>query len=794
MGKKAKIVEGRRNAILEFLKSHDNAGRTELAQELGCSRTSARNYLDALCDAGQVVRVSDSRYRLAEALRPPPAAAAPEPPPPPEPEPLHVEFSPTPDALMRSAPDKRELVVHTPDEVLTAAEAYMREIRKRLDTDAKKLDLSSGGVTGAGRAIALRHADSRIAPVLEGMGARAVQPGITWRSLSARRSARRTDKQGSSSIPATFKTKVDNETDILNSYWGWVGILEPEYDLLESWTVLDTESLYAQAIRRKLSLAFRNGVEYVGDNQEFVRYIKRRTQQISYMMGQTFKSFLKDILFNLYVCSNCIVIKIRDTEASGGYANEKNKNRAPVAGYKICPPQTIFPYLDGKGRIEKWRRFFGTGRPFRDYPVEDVIHFKWDVKPGHLYGTPRIVCVRDDIFALRRLEENIELLLVNHLFPLFHVAVGTPEAPAQMTAQGVSEIDVVRSMIENMPKEGVFVTDERVKVTVHGAAKEGVDPKPVLAHYKQRIFTGLGVSGLDLGETDTGNRATAENVSQNLKDSIKADLDNFSDLVIMQVFRELFQESPSQLSVQNAVADVRIEFHEIDVDTQIKKETHAANMFNNHALSQSEFRRRLKLKPLDKESNKDTHYERHVVDLENVRHRNQKDLAKVQHGLAMEQQESAQSHQAQVAASVKKTKVTKKHANGASHTTETHEPAKPAQKAVAAIMQPQNQHGKNLDPHKARSSQQPDLLERIYDELLGMRAALDQEGMLAEWAEHTGSLVDDLLDGPELLAAREALKSFVRLSDDPDVLWLNLATWAQDPIPGDIEEVAGISA
>jgi hypothetical protein len=41
-----------------------------------------------------------------------------------------------------------------------------------------------------------------------------------------------------------------------------------------------------------------------------------------------------------------------------------------------------------------------------------------------------LVGVKDDIFALRRLEENVELLFINQLFPLFHIKVGTEQAPA----------------------------------------------------------------------------------------------------------------------------------------------------------------------------------------------------------------------------------------------------------------------------------------------------------------------------------------------------------------------------
>jgi hypothetical protein len=765
-------------ALVDLLTTDGQMSARQAADRLQINRTTARYNLKLLVTEKRIQEVGAGIYAV----------------------PQRVESSPTTDMLAAASgsgtlPKSKGLV----PEVLPSLER-IAGLQARLKRDINRLGIT-GPVTGTVTRSRMHDAaGNQIHPNLAGIGKRSTQPEVTWRTVTGRDEKRKNDKLSTSTIPASFKTKLDNETDILNSYWGWVGILEPEYDLLEGYTLIDVDSYYRQSISRKLALAFRNGVETVGDNQEFVKYITRRAGQVGYMTGTTFKGLLKEVLFNLYVCSNCILLKIRDKDASGGYANEKNNDRVPVAGYKICPPQTIFPFMDGKGRIDRWRRFFGTGRPYKDYAVEDIIHFKWDVKPGHLFGTPRTVCVRDDVFALRRLEENIELLLVNHLFPLFHVQVGTEEAPAQMTADGISEIDVIKNLIQNCPKEGVLVTDERVKVEVHGASKEGVDPQPMLAHYKSRIFTGLGVSGLDLGEMDTGNRATAENVSQNLKDNIKADLDTFSDMATMQFFREWFQESNTQLSVQNAVADVRLEFHEIDVDTQIKKETHAANMFNNHGIDQTEYRKRMKMKPVENGQRKEMHFERHVLGLEDAKTKNQIKVVDVQHEHAMEQQESAQTAQhataVHTAASTKSVKVTHKRVNGSSKTVHTTEPTKTAAKAVSNLMQPTNQHGKNLDPHKARSSQDPELLVQIHDAF----AQLEEELRTAEcmtvdqWNRGAWLLIQDMLPGDELHDARAWMLPFVVRNEDTldtaDLLYSSLRAWAADPIPGESEDVS----
>lgn len=532
------------------------------------------------------------------------------------------------------------------------------------------------------------------------------------------------DSVTSESLPALEKKirkKIEQEKDYLNSYYGHYGTILPEYDQYEPYTMLDTESYLMQAIRRKHSLMFRQGFKIEGESSRFTKYINMRLNLAGYMMQMTVENFLKDILYNLLILSNCFMIKFRDAEASGGVANSKNDDRVPVAAYMILPPHSIFPFVNQKGEIIKWRRYYGSARKYKDYKLEDVIHFKWDVKPGHVYGTPRTIPVRDDIFALRRLEENVEMLLINHLFPLFHVKVGSENAPAQMLIDGITEVDLIKAELENMPKEGVFVTDERVSVDVVGIKGEAPDPKEIMTHYKARIFTGLGVSPIDMGETDTGNRATAENVSQNLKDTVKADLSWFCGQFKMYILKELFEENSSNLSVQNAIQDVDVIFPDVDVDGHIKWENHVIEKFNNHTIDEDEMRRQMKMTPFTNKQAKKTHYELHVKDLQTS-------------GILLKNQGmiEAMAVRGEVAAGKAKDPAKSKGNKGA--------------KSVANKNRPANQHGSNLDPHSARSSMDPNLL---YDLLAQEMERLKKDGTFsaASWSKHAGLVIDKYVEG-----------------------------------------------
>jgi hypothetical protein len=654
--------------------------------------------------------------------------------------------------------------------LITPEEQKALNIQMRMDNLDRKRSGQSYGKSFA--VVNRRDGAKRLDPIMTGLGMRSKPkpavvlggfiPFIDSHGEAPLMTGR--DAVNSEDLPALEKKirkKIEQEKDYLNSYYGHYGTILPEYDQYEPFTMLDTESYFMQAINRKHSLMFRQGFKIEGENDRFTRYINSRLHTIAYMMGTSVENFIKDILWNLIVISNCFLLKIRDADASGGMANRKNDERIPVAGYMILPPHSIFPFVNQKGEIIKWRRYYGSARKYKDYKLEDVIHFKWDVKPGHVYGTPRTVSVRDDIFALRRLEENVEMLLINHLFPLFHVKVGSEDAPATMLVDGITEVDLIKAELENMPKEGVFITDERVSVDVVGIEGEAPNPEKIMLHYKSRIFTGMGVSPIDMGETDTGNRATAENVSQNLKDSVKADLSWFRGQFKTFILKELFEESPTNLSVQNAIMDVDLVFPDVDVDGHIKWENHVIEKFNNHLITEAEARRQTHMIPFSKKEAANTHYELHVKDLamSTIKEKNK--------GMI-----EAMSVRGDVAAG--KAKATGPGASKASK----------GAKSVANKNRPANQHGRNMDPHSARSSIDPNL---IYDLLIQQMDKLKAESKLssASWKKASGLIIDKYIETcmrempindytnherTEIETFRQTARDRVAQTTDPDII------------------------
>lgn len=379
-----------------------------------------------------------------------------------------------------------------------------------------------------------------------------------------------------------------------------VFFLAPEYDLAEVGKAEDTEGILRQAFKKKEGLMFKEGVSCRGKNKLTLQYYKTRMAQIAQASGIPYMTLMKRVARSLIRCSNAYLVKVRSTKASGGQirTTAEGKNLQPVAAYFPAAPEMFKMDLDPEsGKIRHWRQQLPNGW-YKLFKPEDVIHFTLDKREGFSYGVPMIVPVLDDIRALRQIEENIELLIYQHLFPLFHYKVGTEARPAGYTEDGKREVELIRDEVRMMPAEGMLVTDERAEISAIGAEGRAMNAEGYLNYFKKRVFLGLGMSSVDFGEAETANRASANVMSRALVDSVKSIQDEFEAQWDQHIIRELLLESTFGEQVLEEDNIVCLQFAEIDVLNKVEQEKHAAEMFKAQGLTWDEFRGQLGLEPI----------------------------------------------------------------------------------------------------------------------------------------------------------------------------------------------------
>lgn len=383
------------------------------------------------------------------------------------------------------------------------------------------------------------------------------------------------------------------------------------HDLGEIARAIDTESYLARSVQKHREYILKEGWTLVGKTPETLDYVKNRLFHFAMATDITTDEWVRELITNLVTYSTCFLVLKRDQEKSLGFPIRLHgKYLDPIAGLFPMDPVSVKVRQNMSGRAVKWKQEIGGQT--RIFDSEDVIDITIDRKSGFAFGTPYSLTVLDDIRALRRLEELCEMVAHKHLFPLFHVKVGTDEKPAQDVelADGslIPEVDIAKAEIQEMPTEGGLVTSERYTIELLGSEDKVLDLMPYIEHFKERVMSGLRLSPLDLGQADTGNKATAQVVNRNLVDAVKDYQRVFSDCITFKLLDKLVLEGGFDL---NQDTRVQFQFPTADKEEERAMQQHGLSLFQSNAITCEEMRQGfLKKECFTPEQESDTWFER----------------------------------------------------------------------------------------------------------------------------------------------------------------------------------------
>lgn len=365
----------------------------------------------------------------------------------------------------------------------------------------------------------------------------------------------------------------------------------------------DTDSYVKQALNKYKELFWKENWSIVGENPEAVSYLYQRIDYMEMAMKRPFLDFLIEVTDHIFKYGNVFIVKARGdisdyfpTPISGVNADQ------PVVGYYLIPTEQVRILRDKFNRPRSYQQATDplTYMPTERDPVwsaDRVIHIYVDKKSGRAFGTPFLSSVLDDVVALRQIEEDIQNLVHRELFPLYKYTIGTAEQPAEP-----QEITNAASEIESLRAEGGLILPYRHNIEVIGANNTALDASTYLEHFKERVAVGLGVAPHHLGMMmNGGNRSVTDRLDTALYDKIKQYQKLFSEMVRVHIFNEILLEGgfdPVTNPIEEGTSDrCYFKFNEIDVDTQVKKETHIIQKYVNNMISIKEARLELGIDP-----------------------------------------------------------------------------------------------------------------------------------------------------------------------------------------------------
>lgn len=376
-----------------------------------------------------------------------------------------------------------------------------------------------------------------------------------------------------------------------------------EYDLYEYSRLIDTEAIAYKAFERKKSLVFKNGYDIVSLNDDNSEYVKQRLKEFKHVSGISFESFLEELVYNLIIFHNAYCLFYRNEDKTTADIRTVNgKEIQPLAAVFNFPTESIERDISANGDVLKYRQRIDYNS-YRIFQAKDVKHLTYNKRSGFTMGTPPLEPVKDDILALRRIEESVETLIYKSLFPIIHVKVGTEGNPAQTLRNGQSEVSLMTNVLKEIDDYGGVVTSERVEIKSIGAESMALRVESYIKHFLERVMIGLGVSSTDLGVGDSSGKSTGEVISQTLKEAVTDMQRVIARFITEELFTELLVESgkyPAKYLIPEEDI-VRLSFNNLDRDAQIKIESHYLNLANSGMITQKEFRGKIGLRDLSEE-------------------------------------------------------------------------------------------------------------------------------------------------------------------------------------------------
>lgn len=370
-------------------------------------------------------------------------------------------------------------------------------------------------------------------------------------------------------------------------------VIAQDYDLSVIDRFVDNESIVYQTFSKIEEKATNNGWQYVSKDQDAVDYIRKRFTEFSRVTKRPVALLIRQILEDLIRYHNCFLYKVRDiNNSTGKRVRIGDKLYDPVSAYIRLDATAIIPEKDKDGNVLKY--YIGPTHQAqflldqgKVVPPEDIVHIYHLKSERNNLGTPYIWPVIDDIRVLRHMEENLEYMIHKHMFPLYQYIIGTKEQPTEP-----EELEKIAIDIENIPSDGGWVTPNRHDIKVIGAEGKAMDIEKYMEFFRDRIIMGLGIGYVSFGLSGGASRASSEVIDRNLVEKSKLYQrvlsDFFNDIIIPELLAEGGWDQYS-----DSLPAVFLQFKEIDSDTQIKIENHAANLFNMQAIDYDELRTRI---------------------------------------------------------------------------------------------------------------------------------------------------------------------------------------------------------
>lgn len=430
------------------------------------------------------------------------------------------------------------------------------------------------------------------------------------------------------------------------------GTYANRYNMSDMYVAYRGEGLVKFSTDKHTEAMIRNGYYIASKNSTVVKYLNQRFTEIEIVSRTPFSEFIRDFGVSTCLYGNGYIVKHRQLNASSGrrYTRWDGKKLNPIASLYMEDSRKM---LLGEGPAGKMRyvrlpvdvstvrhntlnpalfdmtkaQLYGDkialysgryslqfskvlskifnysykrDREYLVYDDEEISHVRYHHIPGEKISMPPFWPVLNDIDTLRRIEENIELLVFSAGHPILHGTIGDNIKPGS-----AEEVARLTTKLSDMESNGFIVTDNRSMLKYIGAEGEALRIDAYLQYFHRRVLTGLWLSEVAIGIGDTSNRATSYILDKISQEKV-LELQSIFSCAMKYIMIEMLMEAGANiawiLKPENLPSFV---FNPVDIEGKIAKESHVLNMWQANMLSEDEMRidiGREKMTPKERQS------------------------------------------------------------------------------------------------------------------------------------------------------------------------------------------------
>ena len=368
-----------------------------------------------------------------------------------------------------------------------------------------------------------------------------------------------------------------------------------------------TDGIFKQGVDKYFE--FFRDIEFKGGDKQ-VQYLKTRLTQMSLESGQHWKSTIQAAILDLLKVGTTVLIKQRGFNDKSIVKRCLYQNRTSGLSQLIPADILSFEPVIKDGVMQGWKinqdfklSLKKTGNlsggfikvntpPEVLIPNADLLILTYRKGPDSVYGIGMGFSALEDINILRSLEQVIAIMIKKFAIPTM---LHTVARPAGFVGSLQQEINNAHNLWARNGPDSIIIAPDNHDVKVIGSESSALRAEGYIKLTTARACASMGLNPYALGfESGTigSDKATREMMLNRVR-SIQVELSNVLQMFLLNEL--LWEGGFDPYTVEEDV--VRLEFTEIDMDTVIKSQNHAADLWQKEALTHGELRKHLDKNP-----------------------------------------------------------------------------------------------------------------------------------------------------------------------------------------------------